>query len=158
MTALVIGVGHPDRGDDGVGPAVAARLQTLGVDAVVVHGDCARLIDLWAGRDHVVVVDALRADDPPGTIRRFDARTEPLPAGAFRSSSHLFGLADAIALAQVLDRLPPDLVVYGVAGARFDLGAGLSPPVDMATDRIVKALESKSIAGSAPSALSPMAR
>ena len=154
----MIGVGHPDRGDDGVGPAVAARLQTLGVDAVVVHGDCARLIDLWSDRDRVVVVDAMRTDDAAGTVRRFDARIDPLPTEAFRSSSHLFGLAEAVALARALDRLPRELIVYGVAGARFDLGAALSPAVEQAADRVVKALESKSIAGSAPGALSPMER
>ena len=158
MTVLVIGVGHPDRGDDGVGPAVAARLQEMGAEAVIVHGDCARLIDTWADRGQVVVIDALRMDTDPGTVHRFDARSDDLPAEAFRSSSHLFGLADAVALARALDRLPGELIVYGVAGSRFDLGAGLSPAVEAAADRIVKALESKSIAGSAPSAPSPTAR
>ena len=137
MTVLVIGVGHPDRGDDGVGPWVATRLQEIGAEAAIVHGDCARLIDLWSDRDRVVVVDAMRTDDAAGTIRRFDGRIEPLPTGAFRSSSHLFGLAEAVALARTLDRLPRELIVYGVAGARFDLGVCLSPTVEAAAGRIV---------------------
>ena len=137
MTALVIGVGHPDRGDDGVGPRVATRLQEMGVEAVIVHGDCAQLIDLWSDRDRVVVVDAMRTDDAAGTIRRFDARIDPLPTGAFHSSSHLFGLAEAATLAQALDRLPRALIIYGVAGDSFDLGAGLSPAVEAAAGRIV---------------------
>ena len=31
---LVIGVGNPDRGDDGVGPAVASRVAALGLPGV----------------------------------------------------------------------------------------------------------------------------
>ena len=42
------------------------------------------------------------------------------------SSTHAIGVADAIELGRVLGRLPRRVVVYGVTGACFDAGRGLS--------------------------------
>ena len=59
--ALVVGIGNPLRGDDGVGPAVAALLRARahpGVQVAEVHADPIALLDLWAGRRRVVLVDA----------------------------------------------------------------------------------------------------
>ncbi|MGI9646364.1 MAG: hydrogenase maturation protease, partial [Ilumatobacteraceae bacterium] len=76
MRPLVIGVGNRWRGDDGVGPravdALAARTGD-GVDLVALDGEPTRMVDAWAGRSAVVVIDAVRAGGPPGTIHRFDA-------------------------------------------------------------------------------------
>jgi hydrogenase maturation protease len=58
----------------------------------------------------------------------------------FHTSSHAFNVAEAIELARVLNRLPPRLVVYGVEGRRFDVGAGMSPEVARATDEVVERL------------------
>ena len=105
MTRLVIGVGNPWRGDDGAGLEVARRL-----GGVTFEGDGTGLIDVWdEADDEVVVVDAGASGGTPGAIRRFDARAAPLPAHSLRSSSHHFGVADAVELARSLDRLPPAL-------------------------------------------------
>ena len=51
-TTRVIGVGNPDRGDDAIGPMVAARLAArVGPDLeiVVSTADPSRLIDRWTG-------------------------------------------------------------------------------------------------------------
>ena len=67
---LVVGVGNPDRGDDGVGPVVAARVAALGLPGVRVvrcrrTDPAARPV---GGRVDVVVVDAVRGD--PGRDER----------------------------------------------------------------------------------------
>src|SRR5512135_998350 len=49
-TALVVGVGNPVRGDDGVGPAVAALVRAQArpdVEVAELHGDLTALLDLW---------------------------------------------------------------------------------------------------------------
>ena len=94
----------------------------------------------WEGRDRVVLIDAMRSGSPPGTVRRFDAGRGDLPDGAFACSSHLYGPAEAVALARSLGRLPESLVVYGVEGADFTLGAGLSPEVASALDALIDEL------------------
>lgn len=140
MTILILGIGHPFRGDDGIGPLVAERIAALtlpGVTALAHHGEGSDLMERWAGFDRVVVVDATRSDAPPGTIRRWDAVAEKLPAALFPKSSHLFGLAEAVEMARLLGRLPPVLTVIGVEGKDFSTGTELSPEVAAVVDGIV---------------------
>jgi hydrogenase maturation protease len=52
-------------------------------------------------------------------------------------STHVFGVAEAIELARALRQLPPVLVVYGVEGATFEMGAGLSAAVAAVVPQVV---------------------
>ncbi len=137
---LVIGVGNPDRGDDAAGPLAAERLRAAGVDAIAHGGDGPGLIEAWQGRDPVYVVDCMKSVAPPGTVRRFDAVAAALPRGAFHVSTHALGLGEAIELARVLGRLPPRLVVYGIEGRDFAVGAPPCPAVAESVDRVVRAI------------------
>lgn len=129
----MIGVGNPDRGDDGAGIATIRRLRGRvgpAVRLIELPSNVLRVIDGWAGTDTVVLIDAMSSGDAPGTVRRFDATAGPLPAPAFRGgSTHGFGVAEAVELARSLGRLPRRLVVYGIEGARFGHERGLSAPV-----------------------------
>ncbi|MGE5476242.1 MAG: hydrogenase maturation protease [Bacteroidales bacterium] len=141
MSVLVLGIGHPFRGDDGIGPLLAERIAALalpGVTALAHHGEGSDLMERWAGFDRVVVVDATRSDAAAGTIRRWDAVAEKLPASLFPKSSHLFGLAEAVEMARLLGRLPPILTVIGVEGRGFSAGAALSPEVAAAVEPVVE--------------------
>ena len=161
MTVAVLGVGNPDRGDDGVGPAVVAALAgRLPAEVVlaVLDGEPSRLIDAWSGAELAVVVDAVAPspDDgvPPGTVRVIELDAADLaglgPGGAVAGpqespgspvlpelavSSHGTGVATAIALGAVLGRLPRRLVVVAVTAATFDLGAAMSDAVRAAVPR-----------------------
>lgn len=128
---LVVGLGHPDRGDDAVGAAVAERAAPLLPPdvAVVQHEDPAGLIDVWSGSDLVLISDAIRSGQPPGTVRVLHADAGPLSIGTGAGGTHEFGLAEAVELARALDRLPPRLVIIGIEAGQFELGAPLSPPV-----------------------------
>jgi hydrogenase maturation protease len=140
---VVIGVGNAYRGDDAVGLAVAERVRDAVPNDVVVlecEQEPTRLVDAWDGADVAVVVDACAGDDAPGTVHRFDAGDGPLPARVFRSSTHAFGVGDAVELSRALGRLPARLVVYGIGGASFVAGAGLSDPVESALDGVVEAI------------------
>jgi hydrogenase maturation protease len=137
---IVIGVGNSWRGDDAAGLAVARRLRGA-VDVLEHEGDAAGLLEAWRGYEDVVVVDAATsATAAPGTVSRFDARDGPLPARVLRSSTHAFGVAEAVELARALGRLPRRLELYAIEGADFSAGAGLSPPVAAAVDRLAASL------------------
>ena len=137
-SVLVIGVGNPDRGDDGAGPQVAARIRKRGLQAIDHTGDGLALIELWEGHSAVVIVDAMVTGAAPGTVRRFDAAAGPLPREAFAVSSHAFGLAEAVETARALGRLPATVIVYGIEGGSFTLGAGLSGRVERACPRVAR--------------------
>ncbi len=131
--AVVIGVGNPDRGDDGAGSEALSRLEgrvPAGVRLVRLSGaDPAQVMEAWAGVERVFLVDAMKSGAPAGTVRRFDAVAAPLPAEVQLFSTHALGAGAAVEMARVLGRLPSALTVYAVEGATFTVGAGLSPAV-----------------------------
>jgi hydrogenase maturation protease len=130
----VIGIGNELRGDDAAGLAVARA-----VGGLELTGDPVGLLELWAGAREVVVVDAARSGARPGTIHRIDAACVELPA-AGRLAGHAGGVAEAIALAGALGRLPAELRLIGIEGASFELGAELSAPVREAIALLVEEL------------------
>lgn len=138
---LVIGIGHPFRGDDAAGPRVAEALAGIpGLDTLVHHGEGSDLMARWQGFDRVVLVDAMVSGVAPGTIRRWDALAEQLPAALFPKSSHVFGLAEAVEMARLLGRLPKVLTVIGIEGRDFAMGAAMIPEVAAAVEQVVAEL------------------
>jgi hydrogenase maturation protease len=136
-------LGNAWRGDDGAGLAVARRLRELapaGIEVRELEGDATALIDAWGHADRVVVVDAAQSGAAPGTVRHFDACAAPLPAHLLRSSTHAFGVADAIELARALGRLPAALEVYAIEGATFAAGDRLTPSVAHAAQALAAEL------------------
>lgn len=133
---LVVGLGSADRGDDAVGAAVVRAVSALLPAADVrTHEDPSTLLDLWWGRDLVVVVDAVCSGAPGGTVHVLETGpTTPAPGltarvGAGSGGTHALGLAEVVDLARALRRLPDRLVVVGVEAERLDHGAPLSATV-----------------------------
>jgi hydrogenase maturation protease len=131
-TAIVIGVGNEYRRDDALGPAVVELVRNeglTGIEFAECDGEPSRLMELWAGADLAVVVDAVRTDPArPGKVHRMSAH-HPSAAAAGATSSHGFDLGEAVALARALDRMPRQLLLYAVEVADTGYGVGLSPNV-----------------------------
>ncbi len=141
---LLIGVGNEYRNDDGLGLFVARELRrrSLGGVTIVERSDVgASLIEVWAGRSAVLLVDAVVNGGAPGLPHRLDASCGPLPRSVFHYSSHSIGLAEAIELARELHRLPPKVIVYGIECEVFDAGVGLSPRVVRAIPELLGLIE-----------------
>lgn len=148
---VVIGIGNAMRTDDGLGPTaidmVAERLadsrdlaQPSPVELCALSGEVTELLDAWHGRELAVVIDAIRVDGRPGSRYRFEVGVDRLPDWGAGTSSHGAGLAEAIAVGRVLDRLPASLVIHGVEPADVSFGEGLSTPVQVAVEPLVDAV------------------
>jgi hydrogenase maturation protease len=143
----VIGIGRLERGDDAIGRLAARRLASApprGVSVSELAGEFGSLLDSWDGAAAVVVIDALQCGGEPGRVRRFDASRVHVPARP-ASSTHGFGLAEAVEIGRLLHRLPPALVVFGVEGECFTAGAGLSPRVAGALPALVRAVRAEAV-------------
>ncbi len=143
MRHVIVGVGNAYRRDDGVGLAVAALLEgrvPRRVEIIACEQEPSRLLDAWEQADTALVIDAVDSGAEPGTLVRFDASELPIPTHLFRTSTHAFGVGDAIELARVLGRLPARVVVYGVEGAEFAAGEGLSTLVAAAIESTAAAV------------------
>lgn len=140
----LIGVGHPFRRDDGVGPWLAGELARRGFDAAAHTGDGAGLVDVLAqaaeAREALLFADATQSGAPPGAIVVLDAHAGPLPPDTFRNSTHEFGLAAAVETARALGLLPPLVVIVGIEGQEFAFGEGLSAPVEAAAYAVLDTL------------------
>jgi hydrogenase maturation protease len=135
---VVIGIGNALRGDDGVGPAILDALRDQvprGVTLVETDGEPTRLLEAWEGADLAVVLDAVPGT-APGRVRRIEPKT--LSPGT--SGSHGLGAGDAVELGELLDRLPERLVIFGIEGANFAFGPGLSPAVRAAIPEVLEAV------------------
>jgi hydrogenase maturation protease len=129
----VIGVGNAWRGDDAVGLLVARRLkedQLPRVSIVECRGTVTAVLEAMKDAAGVIVVDAVVSGSRPGTIYRFNAHGAGVPVELSRSpSSHGWGVSEALALGQVLQELPPWLIIYGIEGQNFGPGQEVSQEV-----------------------------
>jgi len=145
---LVAGVGNVFRGDDGFGPAVARRLSGRELPAGVRvfdfgtrgHDLAYAMLD---GYDAVVLVDATRRGNSPGTLYTLEPTPDDLAGGPVET--HGVTLPAVFALVQVMGGTVPPLRLVGCEPAELgpdDEGAfGLSPPVAAAVDRAVGLVE-----------------
>lgn len=143
VRVLVLGIGNPLRGDDGVGPRLVRALagaMPRGCEARCRHGDLLGLVDDCAGFDALVCVDAAAPAGMPGRIHRFDLANGSLPRDLLPASSHGIGLAEALELARALGALPSHVVVHAVEGGGFVSGLGVDPLVAARSRRVARRL------------------
>ena len=142
---IVIGIGNPDRGDDGAGIQVARSLVGMhppSIEILEKSGEGAELMECWRGVERVILVDAVQAAGKPGAIHRLDPHADLFPSDFFHYSSHAFSVAEAIEISRVLGELPPAMLVYGIEGFDFQPGLSLSPAVAAAVELVAEEIRS----------------
>jgi hydrogenase maturation protease len=138
---LVLGLGNVLLTDDGAGPAVVARLRdgyaaTTGVRILDGGTLGLALLPYLEDARRVILVDAVAADEPAGTLVRLEG-ADVGPAVATRLSPHQIGVADLLDGARWHDREPERLVLLGVVPESIELGVGLSEPVRRALPQLI---------------------
>jgi hydrogenase maturation protease len=144
---LVIGIGNADRADDAIGLVVANRLRAeraLRDHPIITRAaDMLALIDEWAQSCGVILIDAAAPRSRPGHVHRIDVGVCGLPHELHLSgcaSTHAFGVAETIGLAQTLGKLPARFIIYAVEGARFEPGAAMTPAVAAAAETVAQSV------------------
>lgn len=141
---LILGLGNPLRGDDGIGPRVVGELIRCGLPHRVTALDGGTggldLLRVLEGRERVVIVDAADVGQEPGQFVRFRPHQARLVGAEDGFSLHEAGLSEVLALAGALGQTLPDLVVFGVQPADVGWRDGLSPPVESALPALVDAV------------------
>jgi hydrogenase maturation protease len=138
----IICCGNRERGDDGAAVLVAQRLRELGIETQIHTGEALALILAWAESEDVIVVDAMLTGAAAGTTQLWEA---PLPSGFVNgsASTHGLGVAEAIHLAQALNRLPKRLRILGIEGKQFRPGDQISPEVRQAVEKVARQIASE---------------
>jgi hydrogenase maturation protease len=129
---LILGVGNIILKDEGVGVHVAHRMQQMSLpsDVEVLDGGIKGLdlVDFIEDREKVVVVDAVKAGAPPGTLFRFTDKDLAGKKGMIRSA-HGIDLSDVIAIAAFTGK-KPDIVFLGIEPEDLNVGMELSPLIE----------------------------
>lgn len=144
--AVVIGIGNSLAGDDAAGLAVVRLLRhrTLPASTELVEAGVpdVGLLSLLEDRRVAVLVDAMLADLPPGTVRTFTVDDLP-PAQSLPCSLHGFGLVDMLKLGYLLhpEKMPRKLWLVGIQAGMMRPGdTALSPAVAAALPRAAEAV------------------
>lgn len=140
---VVIGLGSPIMGDDGVGLAALARLrdewQLDGVELVDGGTWGLSLLPVIEDADRLVLLDAIAAHAQPGDL--VELARDQLPIYLSRKlSPHQVDMKDALAVAEWRGRLPAEVVAIGVQPHVVELSTELSPAVARQMDVLVRAV------------------
>jgi len=145
MKTIVVGLGNPILGDDGVGWKVAEKIeqrlphdQSVVVECLSLGG--ISLMEHLIGYDRAILIDAFASDEAIGSIHVMMLSDLPNYSAFHISSVHDTSLQNAIEMGRSLGaHLPDDIMVVGIATQRiYDFSEELSPPVARAIPQVVK--------------------
>jgi hydrogenase maturation protease len=159
MKTLIIGLGNPILGDDGVGWRVAEEVKR-GLDAKrgeletkspilqsPIDVDCfslggLSLMERMIGYDRAILIDAVTTGQPPGTVHSFQLEDLPELSCAHTTAAHDTSLQNALKLGRRLGaKLPSSVTVVGVEAERlYDFSEELTPAVEAAVPQAVRAV------------------
>lgn len=140
-TTLILGIGNNLLTDEGVGVHVVRHLESH-------HGDTPgvtfldggtlsfTLADPIAEHDNLIVVDAARFGQPPGTIRTFEGEEMDRYLTGNRASVHEVGLMDLFDISRLAGTFPQRRALIGVEPKSVDWGEDPSPEVAPAVPQV----------------------
>jgi hydrogenase maturation protease len=146
MRTIIIGLGNPILGDDGVGWKVAEEVKTRldsrvaspakeeSIDVEFLSLGGIRLMEHLIGYERAILIDAIASDLEPGSIITSSLREMPDVSGFHTASAHDTSLQNALKLGKAMSaELPEQVTVVGIATDHiYDFSEELSRPVSQA--------------------------
>lgn len=130
---LVLGLGNLLLKDEGAGVVVVQKMKDMALppDVEIMDGGTKGLDLLYyiEGRKKVVVIDAVRAGEPPGTMYRFTDKDIADKKGLFRSA-HGIDFTDALRLSEFFKNKPDEVIFIGIEPESLDEGMELTPTIE----------------------------
>lgn len=138
---VLLGVGNILLSDEGVGvraiEEIERRYELPAAVRVIDGGTCGmELLDALAGARHLIIVDAVKSGQAPGTIVRLAGDAVPV-FFTTKLSPHQVGLSDVLAALAVMEESPGETVIIGVEPASLELALELSPTVDAVMEALI---------------------
>ncbi len=138
---LILGIGNILLRDEGIGVRVVESLgrRELPPGVEVLDGGTAGadLVDLVADRRKVIIVDAVDAGMPPGTILRM-APSDLAPDPGELLSLHQVGIVESLHMAAQLHCSPQEVVIIAVQPRTIRPGLELSDDLQAALPKVVQ--------------------
>jgi len=147
---LVLGLGNVLCQDDGAGVAAIEQLRAgweLPAGVEIVDGGTLglSLLACVSSARRLLLVDAVAAAEPPGTVVRL-AGADVAHATAHRLSVHQIGVADLLDALWLIGGTPAEMVLVGIVPERTELGVDLAPAVAAHLTELVEAVAAEAAA------------
>jgi hydrogenase maturation protease len=141
---VVIGLGNPLMGDDGLGLVVLDELRSgysLPRNVELIDGGTwgMNLLPVIEDADELILIDAIDVGATPGTLVRLEHERLPRYL-ATKISPHQVDLRDVLALAELRGTLPPDTVALGLQPESVELRNSLSDVLRRRVDQLARAV------------------
>lgn len=143
---LVLGLGNPLRGDDGIGAAVIERLQQQDTPphVTLLDGGTPGLETILLLQDYprVIIIDAADMQRRAGEWAVFAREDVLLRSGDLhqRVTVHYADLSEALTLGEAMNLLPDEITIIGIQPLSTGWEIGLSAPVSAAIDEVCQAV------------------
>jgi len=138
---LIVGMGNILMSDEGVGVHIveAMRDGNLPENVELLDGGTASadLLDSLGHRDKVIILDAVKGGNEPGTLYRFSRDDVALQSQKLLSL-HQVSLLETLAMADLLGCLPRQILIFGIEPRKVDWGLELSPDVASVVPRVIE--------------------
>ena len=95
------------------------------------------LLPLVEECSHLLVLDAVDAEQPAGTLLELAGEDIPLYNGV-KMSEHQVGFQEVLAMAKFRERFPAHLYMVGVQPADLSVRVGLSPEVSATLPAVIQ--------------------
>jgi len=140
LNVLVLGLGNILLSDEGVGVKAVEELQNRYdcSDAVeIVDGGTMglELLPYFEERSHILIVDAVKSGNEPGTVTRIE---DPPAFLQEKTSPHQIGLPDVLRIAAITGSLPRNVILLGIEPKQLSTGLDLSAEVALNLNRLVE--------------------
>lgn len=130
---LILGIGNLLLQDEGAGVRVIEEFEKIyqkieGVEILDGGTSGIELLQYIQGKKYLILVDVVNSGNAPGTIIRLEDTEVP----AFfqkKISPHQLGISDLLASAQLIDKMPDKVVLFGIEPKLIDVGLELSDEV-----------------------------
>jgi hydrogenase maturation protease len=141
---LILGIGNTLRSDDGLGVYIVKHIEESGIPlpegVSLLDGGTAGfdLLGLIDGYDKIVIVDALKTNDKPGSIYRFTP--EHAVESRARFSLHEVGIMEVIKTLRIMDN-NPEIEFVGIVPENIsDINTTISQAVMESIPRAVEVI------------------
>jgi hydrogenase maturation protease len=142
----VLGIGNVLMGDDGVGPVAVRAFESefivpRDVQVIDLGTPGLDLLPWLADVDRVILVDAVRSDQPAGTVRVYDQADLLRYAPVARVGPHDPGVKEALHALEFAGRGPREVALIGVVPESTNMGLELTPAIQAAIPTVLLAIQ-----------------
>lgn len=148
MKTIVLGIGNPILTDDGVSIHIVKRLYKTKLDADIKLAATGGLgiIEIVAGYDRLILVDAIITGNEPGTIFELSLDELQTHPPVHFASTHDVSFIAALKLGRELmpEKMPSEIIIFAIEVEDITtFGEECTPKVQKAIPQVIKLIKEK---------------